>query len=116
MEKINKMSLDNEILKDMKEALENRIDFAFKKSIKENKTIRVNLKMTISTENDSDGNKKPKIEYETGFNIKEDSFKNKSTVLKDLTAEVDEDGNILMEEENKQLEIEEEGEEEEDSE
>lgn len=113
MERINKMNLDNEMLQDMKKDLDSKIDFAFKKSIKEEKTIRVSLKMIISVERDSEGNKKPVIEYETGFHIKENSYKDKGSVLKDFTAKLGEDGSILMEEENKQLEIEEEEDEEE---
>ena len=105
MEIVNKITLDNVILKDMKESLETKIDYAFRKSIKDGKKTKVTLRMTIDMKKNNAGDSVPQIEYETGYSVKEDSFKSKNIIRENYISAVDEEGNIIIEEENKQLEI-----------
>lgn len=107
MQIINKLTLDNEILKEMREDLEVKIDHAFKKAIKEEKKTRVTLRMTIEMTKNSAGDSIPRIEYETGYSVKENGFKSKRTIGENYSTAIDESGNILIEEDNQQLEIEE---------
>ena len=107
MQIINKLTLDNKLLKDMKEDLEKKIDHAFKTAIKEQKKTKVNLRMTIEMNKNTAGDSIPKIEYETGFSVKENSFKSKKTIGENYTSAMDNEGNLIIEEDNQQLEIEE---------
>ena len=104
-----KINMNSEILKNMKEDLESKIDYAFKKAIKEGKKTKVTLRMTIKTNKDELGNDIPLIEYETGYSVKEDSFKSKNVIGENYISTLDDEGNLVIEEGDKQLEIIEEG-------
>ena len=105
MEIINKIKLDNSILKDMKEDLETKIDYAFKKAMKDGKKTKVTLKMSIEMNQNECGDYIPQIEYETGVSIKENGFKSKNTIGENYISAIDDDGNIIIEEGQQQLEI-----------
>lgn len=109
MEKINNITLDSELLEAVKENLEEKINFALKYSIESEKTTRVNLKMVIEIDRNLDGEKIPRITYETGMSIKENGYKDKHCICKDISADLDGEGNILIKNNNEQQEIDENG-------
>ena len=65
--------------------------------------------MTIEVDRNFEGEKIPKITYETGFKIKENGFKSRNVIQNNFIADIDDEGNVLLKKDNEQQEIDEKG-------
>lgn len=110
---MEKLNLDNELLKPIKDDLEKAIDTLTKNAILTGKEAEINLKLNISTLKNTieiaDGKieeiTQPVYEYQISDRIKEAKSSRKSSVGAEYSIELDEEGNVMVKKVNNQTSL-----------
>ena len=109
---MEKLNLDNELLKPIKDDLEKAIDTLTKNAILTGKEAEINLKLNISTLKNTiettDGIEEitqPVYEYQISDRIKETKSSRKRSVGAEYSIELDEEGNVMVKKVNNQTSL-----------
>ncbi len=100
-----KLTLDNKLLKPLKENLEQSINILTKNAILTNKEAEITLKINIGIDKRNDKEKEwlePNYEYQFKEKIKEAKTDFKDSLGFNYSVEIDEENNILVENINEQ--------------
>ena len=100
-----KLTFDAKIFERQKEQLNKMLQQLTVIAINSGKTSEINMKITVDIYENNDDTFEPRYEIKLGNKIKEDKDETKGIVGCNNQIFIDKDGNVFLEEINKQIEI-----------